>query len=285
VTSEYPSVSEPSNEPRPEAYIREPEPEAEPAPDTFTVPRYLFNYVLIAAVSLIAGILIGGLVFGGNNTPAVTGEQIAAIVRQAVAEAGDGSGGAAADSGQQRRDLMANLITDDPSLGPDDAPVIIVEFSDFYCPWCGRYATETFPRLVEDYEGYIRIIYRDMPIVGGQPSVQAAIAGECAHQQGNFWDFHNLVFNNSTLRERTDYLTFAEEMGLDTATFEACLDNPQTATEVTLDRFDGEDLGIRGVPAFFINGRFVSGAQPYDNFALIIDAELIRAGITPPSQQ
>lgn len=236
---------------------------AEAAPELAGPSRQTLTTALVGAVCLIIGLVAGGLLFGGGTDP----QALSSIIRSVVADelARSGSGGGPSN---------VELADDDPFFGSEDAAITIVEFSDFYCSFCGRFADQTLPRLREEYGDRIRFVYRDMPIIGGQASVQAAIAANCAENQGKFWEFHDALFANNGARDRAAFVSFASEMGMDTAAFETCLDDRAMADEVTLDLLDGQALGITGTPAFYINGRFVSGAQPFETFALLIDAEL-----------
>lgn len=241
-----------------------------PTTETISSPsttRPATGSIVIALIAFMLGVLVGGLLF---NT-GVSSEQLEAVVRAVVSEE--------VAKIQNGSPQMANLADNDPFFGPEDAPVTIVEFSDFYCSFCTRFATQTLPRLQEAYGDKIRFVYRDMPIIGGQISLQAAVAASCAHDQGKFWDFHNLLFNNNQARDTTAFIGFADELGLDTTAFESCLSDQAKVNEVTLDLLDGQALGITGTPAFYINGRFVSGAQPFETFALLIDTELARLGV------
>lgn len=239
---------------------------SEAAPELAGPSRQTLTTALVGAVCLIIGLVAGGLLFGGATDP----QALASVVRSVVADelARNSSGGPS----------NVELVDDDPFFGAEDAPITIVEFSDFYCSFCGRFADQTLPRLREEYGDRIRFVYRDMPIIGGQVSVQAAIAANCAENQGKFWEFHDALFANNGARDRAAFVSFASEMGMDTAAFETCLDDRAMADEVTLDLLDGQALGITGTPAFYINGRFVSGAQPFETFSLLIDAELNKLG-------
>lgn len=245
-----------------------------PAPsETFTVSRTTFNYVVIAAVFLFVGVITGALLFNRGSGAGLSGvdrAELMRIVQDAVAQA--------SESGLSN----IELADDDPSLGPDDAPVTMVEFSDFNCQYCTRYATQTLQSLIEHYGDNLRIVYRDYPVIGGELSVVAAQAGNCAREQGKFWEFHRLLFSNSAARDRDAYVGFAQELGLDADEFGRCFDSGRFAAEVNLDFIDGQSLGIRGTPGFFINGKYLSGALPFDYFAAMIDRELERVGITPP---
>jgi protein-disulfide isomerase len=238
---------------------------------TFTVTGAGLRTAVIALVFLLIGFVGGNLLSGGRLDTAELESIVRAVVSQELANAG-GTGGSSAGA----------LTDNDPSFGPEDAPVTIVEFSDFYCTYCTRFATETLPRLQERYGDQLRFVYRDLPIIGGQASVDAAVAGNCAHDQDKFWEFHDLLFANNAARGRDTYISFAGELGMDADAFATCLDDPTKVDEVMLDYVDGQTLGITGTPKFYINGKVISGAQPYDTFALVIDAELTKAGITPP---
>lgn len=229
---------------------------------------------IVAAVFLIIGLMGGAIVFG-NRGPSTA--ELETLVRSLVAEEVARVGGGDSSA-------SASLVDNDPSFGPEDAPITIVEFSDFYCGFCTRFATETLPLLQEQYGEQIRFVYRDLPIIGGQVSFDAAIAGNCAYDQGKFWEFHNLIFANNGARDRDTFIAFSGELGMDPEAFAVCLDDTAKQEEVTLDYLDGQALGIQGTPAFFINGRSVSGAQPFNTFALVIDAELKKKGLTPPER-
>lgn len=169
-------------------------------------------------------------------------------------------------------------VDDDPAIGSPNAPITFIEFSDFRCPYCGRFATETLEPLLEEYSEYIHFVYRDFAILGPE-SVSAAIAAECADDQDAFWMYHDFLFANQSTLSRATYIDFADELNLDMDTFTGCIDNQTHLEEVQNDSSIAQQLGASGTPAFFINGRFVSGAQPFDVFARIIEEELATAGI------
>lgn len=229
--------------------------------------------VIVAALFVVIGFITGAIIFSNRSLNAGDVEALVRSIIEKELAVSSGSGG--------QIDSVA-LIDDDPSFGPTDAPVTIVEFSDYNCPFCTRFAGETLPRLRQQYGSLIRFVYRDLPIIGGQSSIDAAVAGNCAHIQGKFWEFHDLLFANSEARERDIYVAFADELGMNTGAYTTCLDDKAQLDEVTLDYLDGQGLGIDGTPAFFINGKTIRGAQPFDTFALVIDKELERLGISVP---
>lgn len=172
---------------------------------------------------------------------------------------------------------------DDAFLGPDDAPVVIVEFSDFQCGYCGRWYADTLPQILDAYPDEVKFVYRDFPIFG-EDSVRAAMATECAEEQdtGAFWAMHNRLFDRLTTQEQTPLsedalVTFAGDLDLDTAAFRECLSSQKYFDEVLADFRAAEAYGLRGTPGFVINGVvFPIGAQPFTEFKRIIDSELQR---------
>lgn len=172
---------------------------------------------------------------------------------------------------------VENVSADnDPFLGPEDAPVTIVEFSDFQCPYCKRFRDQTFDALIEQYGDQIRIVYRDFPLSQLHPDAQkAAEAAECANEQGKFWEMHDMIYANQQLGIGVDALTgFADQLQLDTDEFAECVESGKYAEEVAADMADGNAYGVSGTPTFFINGYRLVGAQPLEAFTALIDQEL-----------
>lgn len=167
---------------------------------------------------------------------------------------------------------------DDPFWGPEDAAVTIIVFSDFSCTHCRNFAVQTLPRLKADYEDRVRFVFRDAPILG-PTSAWAALAAECANDQGKFWDYHDLLFANQGSLARASLTTFAEQLDLNVEMFDTCVDNQTHIDELRNDLADAQNAGLTGTPTFFINGRRVEGAQPYEVFVAIIDEELEALGL------
>ena len=172
-----------------------------------------------------------------------------------------------------------------PSKGSPDAPVTIVEFSDFQCGYCRKFWQDTLPRIEEKYirTGKVRFVYRHLAILG-PPSVQAAIAAECAHEQGKFWPYHDKLFANAgpfafTTRKLKRY---AEELRLDTRRFNTCLDTEQPRDKVERETTVGRAIGMTGTPGFLINRGRLIGAYPYEAFEEIIEGLLKEAGQRQP---
>ena len=166
---------------------------------------------------------------------------------------------------------------DDPFLGDANAPVTIVEFSDFQCPFCGRFFTETLPLIKQNYidTGKAKFVYRDFPLSSIHPeATPAAEAAECADEQGKFWEFHDKIFMNQEVLGKEFYILAAGDLGLNIGQFIQCINTRRYQSEVQADFNYGSGLGITGTPTIFINGRMIVGAQPYAVFQQAIEAEL-----------
>jgi protein-disulfide isomerase len=168
---------------------------------------------------------------------------------------------------------------DAPSKGSKTAPVSIVIFSDFQCPYCVK-ARTTVKQIEQKYGEQVRFVYRDFPLPMHQQAPKAAEAGRCAHDQGKFWEMYDKLYDNATNLEVAALKRYAAEVGLDGNAFGECLDSGRHAAEWGKDRAEGESYGIKGTPAFLVNGRFLQGARPLEAFAELIDEELARSA--PP---
>ncbi len=168
-------------------------------------------------------------------------------------------------------------LTDaDPTIGNPDAPITIVEFSDFECPFCAA-AMPTLKQIRENYGDQVRLVWKDFPLTQIHPNAyRAAQAGHCAAEQGGFWELHDVLFANQQTLDDASLKLHAAGIGLDTAAFDACLDSARYEQRVRDGMDMGTLLGVSATPTVFINGRAVSGAQPYDVFASIVDEELAR---------
>lgn len=170
----------------------------------------------------------------------------------------------------------------DPFLGNPDAPVTIVEFSDFQCPFCGRFFKTAEMQIIEKYvkTGKVKFVYRDFAFLG-EESEWAGIAAECANEQGKFWEYHDYLFNhqqgeNGGAFSKANLKRFAGAVGLDAGTFGACLDSDKYRDEVRKDTSDGRALGTSGTPTNFINGKAIVGALSFEEFAKAIEEELTK---------
>jgi protein-disulfide isomerase len=163
-----------------------------------------------------------------------------------------------------------------PTKGPKDAKVTIVAFSDFECPFCAR-VNPTLDQILDTYGKDVRIVFRHLPLSFHRNAGPAAEAAMAAHEQGKFWEMHDKLFANQRQLTRENYEKWAQEIGLDMKKFRAALDTGKFKAYVDNDAQDANKVGARGTPAFFINGRLVSGAQPFESFKSVIDEELKRA--------
>jgi len=169
-------------------------------------------------------------------------------------------------------------IAGHPSKGPATAPVTIVEFSDFECPYCGG-LYPTLKRVEDTYKDKIRIVYRQFPLNNIHPRAQkAAEASLCANEQNKFWQLHDAMFNDQKNLTVDDLKAKAAALSLNAATFATCLDSGKHAAAIQSSLEEGNRLGVDGTPALFINGRYLGGNQPYDAIAKIIEDELLRSG-------
>jgi len=169
--------------------------------------------------------------------------------------------------------FRAAVGMDGPSRGAPTAPVTIVEFEDFQCPFC-RKAQDTLEQVLLKYKDSVRFVHRDFPLQPLHPtSWKAHEAAHCAEEQGKFWEYRDLLYKNSPAS--TEQLaTFASQLGLNPAAFKTCLDTEKFKAAVQKDEDEGDRLGVQGTPAFFINGRPFPGAQPESEFSRVIEEEL-----------
>ncbi len=167
-----------------------------------------------------------------------------------------------------------DVAAEGPSLGPADAPVTIIEFSDFQCPYCRR-ARSVVRELSATYPDSVRIVYRHLPLDRLHPRARAAAeASACADEQGQFWEYHDLVFDNGQRLADDDLLQYARSLELDEERFAACVESHRYADKVQRDSDAARAVGISGTPAFVVNGIILNGVQPMSRFAELIEAEL-----------
>jgi len=171
---------------------------------------------------------------------------------------------------------MKTYIDDDSIKGDEDAPVTIVEFSDYECPFCTKFYEQSLQQIEKNYidTGKVKFIYRDFPLSFHQNAQKAAEAAECAGEEDKYFEMHDLLFEKGVSGGVSAFKQYAKDIGLNTKKFDQCLDSGEMAKEVQDDFIAGQQLGVSGTPAFFINGKLVSGAQPYSVFEQIIEQEL-----------
>jgi protein-disulfide isomerase len=165
------------------------------------------------------------------------------------------------------------VAAEGPMKGPATAKVTIVEFSDFQCPFCSR-GKKTADEVVAKYGDKVRLVFRDFPLDFHDKAQKAAEAGHCAQDQGKFWQMHDWMFDNQDKLDVEALKGAAKTLGIDSAKFDTCLTGGQHAEDVKRNMRDGQKVGVRGTPAFFINGVMLSGAQPFEKFKEEIDRAL-----------
>ncbi len=189
-----------------------------------------------------------------------------------------------AQAAPQRREPRTATLTvdpDRPAMGSADAPVMVVEFTDYQCPFCRRFTQSTFPLLKSEYidTGKVRWVVRDMPLAFHANARKAGQSAHCADEQGKFWEMRDTLFKNSAKLGQEDLQQYAADVGLDVAAFDACLASDRHLTEIDKDSAEAKRVGITGTPTFVIgkaagdklSGTVVVGAQPLNTFKSAVD--------------
>jgi len=164
-----------------------------------------------------------------------------------------------------------------PGRGPENAPIKIVEFGDFQCPFCAR-LVPVLEQVFEKYGSKVRLVFRQFPLPFHSAAFKAAEASLCANDQGKFWDLHEAMYENQQQLQVDNLKAKATALGMNAEQFNSCLDSGKFSASVQADTQAGNQAGVLGTPALFINGRFISGAVPLDQITKIIDDELRRNG-------
>lgn len=170
----------------------------------------------------------------------------------------------------------------DPSIGSNNASIVIVDFSDYQCPFCDKFYTTILPSLKKDYidTGKIKYVYRDFPLNIHPKAMNAAMAAECANDQNKYWEMHDMIFDNQAewgVSEDVNaiLISYATELGLNTSTFTSCLNDEKYKEEIEKDRADAIKYGAKGTPTLFVNGKILRGVpQSYETFKNFIEGEL-----------
>ena len=236
---------------------------------------------LVAAIVVAA--FLGGYSLGLNGENSISNDELAEMILEMQEES--------PVQAQQARQAQPNApvfvsLDDDPLKGNPNAPFTIVEFSDFQCPFCMKFHAETLPLIEQNYinTGKVNFVYRDFPIQSIHPNaIPAALASECADEQGKFWEFHDMIFVNQKAWERQDvvqsiqtFQQYAVELNLDIESFNDCLSSGKYVDEINKDLQDGRDYGVTGTPGFFVGNEKmgfikIQGAQPYAAFQQVLD--------------
>jgi protein-disulfide isomerase len=247
-------------------YDTDDEIEVTPNPDDFVTFKKSYFYSVLVVLAFATGLFVGYIAWGRSAVPTAA----APVAQQPAA-------GPVVEAPQPTKSAYTRYdvpIDGYPSLGPEDAPITIVEFSDFQCPFCRRFHAETYRALLDAYPGKIRFVYRNLPLTSIHPNAMpAAVASLCANDQNAYWDYHEKLFSSETLDEPT-YIQYAADLGLNVDTFTACLSSGSHDEFIQKDMDFSLGLGVQSTPTFFVNGLAIVGAQPLASFQQLIDKEL-----------
>ena len=224
--------------------------------DTLQVRRSSLGSILFLILGFAAGLAVGYFNWG-STAPNANAETLA-------------KGGTVAAPAAKRIDVPVGSA---PVWGPAIAPVTIIEFSDYECPYCQKWTREIWPQIQQAYPNQIRLVYKDFPLQGHPNASPAALAARCANDQGKYWLFHDRLFAGKAL-SATFFESIATDLGLNLTSWKSCLNSNKYKTEIETDYNFGAQLGITGTPTFFINGLAMVGAQPFSAFKTVIDQEL-----------
>lgn len=229
---------------------------------------HFIGMLIIAASVLGAGWMVSAQIRDLDGAPAAPAARAAA-----PAAAREAPPQPAADPEEPPASIedWASLVRDyNPVFGPADAPITIVEFSDFECPFCARHHSTTWPELLKRYEGRIRVIFKHFPLPFHSNAKPAAMAAACANREGQFWTLQPKLFQNFRSLNTDMIVRLGRQSGLGDA-WENCFRNEETRREVERDMEDGRRAGVRGTPSFLINGVVVPGAVPFEQFETILE--------------
>jgi protein-disulfide isomerase len=239
--------------------------------ELFVVKKWHLYVAVTAVLSFIAGMTVRSLLLGPMPYAVISGGATTAPLSSSPTTSLGAVQPSPTPSGVE---ISAD---DDPGVGPVDAPVLIVEFTDYQCSYCASFARETLHQILSAYGNRVRFVVRDFPLLSMHPQAQeAAEATQCANDQGGFWEYHDLLFQNQQALDVGSLEDYARQLDLDVAAFASCLDSDRYLAEVQHDLTDGQSYGVKGTPTFFINGRILRGAQPFSAFQAVIDEELQR---------
>jgi len=255
-----------------------------------TIKKSTYNNMLVAIIAAAAiATFFGGYSIGtfDDSDSGLTGEQLKEILSQIK------TAPTPQPAQQSRQPSAPQIFTvsldDDPVKGNPDAPVTVVEFSDFQCPFCSRFFEQTLPLIQENYidTGKVKFVYKDLPLDSLHPNARSAhIAAECADEEGKFWEYHDVLFQKQAEWQRLassdldiTLSQFAVDLGMQAASFESCMESQDIADEVNQDTLEAAKYGATGTPTFFIGNEkdgFIKlvGAQPYAAFQRAIDEQL-----------
>lgn len=234
--------------------------------------------IFLAGVVIAGAILVSSGFFEGKESP--PSKQVAGTEVEKKAEVGSGETSEPGTTlGEQAQVPVSE--DDDSQQGSDNAPVLMIEFSDYQCPFCKRFFEETYKQIVKEYieTGKLKYVFRDFPLAFHANAQKAAESAECADDQNKYWEYHDRLFENQQKWEAlsdstSEFESYAKALGLNADDFKTCLSSGKYTEEVKKDYNDGVLAGVNGTPGFFINGKLLVGAQPFSAFKQLIDEEL-----------
>jgi protein-disulfide isomerase len=240
-----------------------PSPLLTPKPENTITFKRTHLYAVLLPLAFVLGLSVGFLLWGRS-------QPIPEIVPgQAVVQ---GAPVTPTSQAFRRYDVPAG---DNPTFGPADAPITIIEFSDYQCPYCRKWVLEAWPQIQAAYPGKVRLVYRDFPLYSIHPESEAAsIAAYCAGDQNKYWEFHDLLFSDQLPFGQDSYIQYATQAKLNVAQFTQCITDKKFKDNITKNYEYASNLGVNSTPTFFINGIPMVGAQPFESFKELIDKEL-----------
>jgi len=261
--------------------------------DKITVKKSTYNNLLRGIVAAIAvATFFGGYAIGtmdNNSNSSVSAEELEKIISEMEIKTTQPSQVLTQQPTQRGAQIYTISIDDDPVKGDPNAPLTIIEFSDFQCPFCARFYSQTLPLLEENYidTGKVKLVFKDLPLDRLHPNARAThIAAECANEQGKFWEYHDVLFEKqsqwqslSTSNLDTTLTNFAAGLGIQITDFQVCMESQEIADEVNDDTLEAASHGTTGTPTFFIGNEKdgftkLVGAQPFTAFKTIIDTRI-----------
>jgi len=232
--------------------------------------------------TLIAALIMSAAFLGGSYVIADALDRTTAqieVASEALANLPAPGGAQKADRPTRRRPDPSQeykvALGKAPIRGEKDAPITIVEWSDFQCPFCNRVAP-TLAKVEEEYSSKVRLVFKHLPLSIHSKAPAAHAAAEAAHRQGKFWEMHDKIFESQRDLAVETFERYAQEIGIDVEQFKKDVVSADVKKSIDEDMQQAQELGVSGTPAFFINGRFLSGAQPFESFKRTIDAELAK---------
>ena len=227
------------------------------------------RWIYLLPVAFALGIAAGYLIFAMPlRTQLTAAEQQIASMSTAAGQ----DQAAAVPQNVKRYDIPAEGF---PTYGPKTAPITIVEFSDYECPFCQQWHTQVWPQIEKKYGNQVRLVYRDFPLYGlHNNAAPAAEAAHCADEQGKYWEYHDKLFSGDYKLTRQSFEAIATGLGMDATKFAACLDASKYKETVQSNYDFASKLGVQSTPTFFVNGLALVGAQPFEVFDRVIAMEI-----------